>query len=303
MKRHLIKSALLSGMFVGLAVLAAVLPPKASAESDPIAIISQTISAEFFPIEAFILLESGTAEVRQYPAEAVLRAPAVGKEDKTRLFVGAAVPLSVLPDESLTHHYTFFLIGEGAKFAATGMQQWQREKVDTELNTVSSLESHLNQDLSEIRMMEIEAKEVTESLEKLRDEASRVAAVDEIVDLKMQIAIFDTGGDDYKEDRKRLAKLVSLGRRMKDPENINEHLKMLSEQLSQTAQATAMADQLNNRRKEAAKASLTRKLGLIREMKDVDEGTLARNVLALRQRRRLLESRLHITPEEDDRGY
>ena len=275
----------------------------ALAESEPIAIISQTISAEFFPVEAFILLESSDGEVRQYPAEAVLRAPAVSAGDKTRLFVGAAIPLSAVPDGTATHYYTFFLIGEGAKFAATGMQKWQRDQSEPELNSISALESRLNQDLSEIRMMEIEAKEVSEGLDELRSEASRVAAVDEIVDLKMQIAIFDTGGDDYKEERDRLADLVSLGRRMKDPDNINEQLKMLSEQLSQTAQATAMADQLNNRRKEAAKSSLARKLNLIREMKNVDEAALARNVLSLRESRRQLENRLHISSDEENREF
>lgn len=288
---------------VSFAAMCLVAAGAVRADSEPITIISQTISAEFFPIEAFVLLESSEGEVRQYPAEAVLRSPSVSRGDKTRLFVGAAVPRSVLPPGERSPHYTFFLIGEESKFAATAVQQWSSEGTEQELNSIGALEDRVKQDLAEVRMMEVEIKEVSEKLETLREEASRAAAVDEIVDLKMQIAVFEGGGEDNAEERQRLADLVALGRRMEEPEAINDQLKELSEQLMQTAQATAMADQLNNRRKEAAKASLARKLNLIREMKNIDETLLARNVLALRERRRQLESRLHIAGEDGSSDF
>ena len=133
-------------------------------------------------------------------------------------------------------------------------------------------------------------------LELMRDRASRIAGVDEIVDLKLQIGALEGGGEGNQEEQERLRSLIARAREFTDSPESDARRRELQTQLEETAKATAMADRLNARRREAARETLNRQLALIREMRSLSRAELAQSVLQLRARRRGLERRLDISP-------
>ena len=74
-------------------------------------------------------------------------------------------------------------------------------------------------------------------------------------------------------------------------------------QLKAAAQATAMADRLQARKKQAAVSQLNQKLALIKQTSGDDPAQLAKQVLKVRAQRRALEQKLGIGAVSNDREF
>ena len=129
-------------------------------------------------------------------------------------------------------------------------------------------------------------------LSQLREQASKIAEVDEIIDLKSELTNVRGFDEQKSAEIERLRTLVAEGRDAADPKNLVSIRATLAENLAGIAKVTALSDRLSGRRREAAAASYRRKINLVRESEGIDPELLAQEALDLRRRRKELEARL-----------
>jgi len=194
--------------------------------------------------------------------------------------------------------YTFFLLGSDGTFAATPVKTLSSEVFHKAGQTEAELRTGMEGFSKRLALLRAEYQSADHRLNELRDRASVLANVDEIIELKLRLAKLQNTDQDNSAERERLKTLIELGRQQEDPPEVYELLQELSLHLSETAKATAMADRLNSRRREVARVNLNDRLALIREMKSVDSEALGKEILALRTKRKKLESQARSLGEQ-----
>ena len=264
-------------------------------------VIYQTISLGFSPQKSFLLVGGRSGDVQQFPAEFVRTARRAREQgEDIQLLVGARVPERLTEIGEQQIFFTFFLLGEESTFAATPVRGWNGDDLQERAATEEQIRGAMKELEKKIALKREQVSELDRSLETMRDRASSIAGVDDIIDLKMKITRLEGYGQENNAEVERLRKLVERGREQAEPEDIYQRLQELSFHLKEAAQATAMADRLNARRQTAAKLRLRQDLALIREMREQDVTELAQEALKMRSRRRELERDLNVEIVEED---
>ncbi len=259
--------------------------------------IDQVLLVPFEPSWSFVLVETGLGEIQRFPAQFV---SGYRYETETEMrdayLAGARIPLTNL--RKGTFHFSFFVFGDKGEFAATPISEWSHQMLVE--STVD--EKRLRERVSEVkRQVDVERLELSaleDKLRVLRDKASVVSGIDDIVDLNMELTRLKGTAQDSAVEQARLRTLISAGRQEGIDGDIDTRRQQLLELLTETAQATAMADRLSAHRREAARTNLQKKLALVKEMKSVDADVLAKTALELRARRRQLEATRNVQPTE-----
>ena len=138
-----------------------------------------------------------------------------------------------------------------------------------------------------------------------REAASKIAGVDDLIDLKTELASLKGFDDRKAAELDRLREMVKRGRFSPEPESADQLRMQLSQQLRDAARVTADADRMGMSQRESATANYRRKIELVKQAEGVNAEELAQDVLVLRKRRRELEARLNVdapnpeTPERD----
>lgn len=267
----------------------AVLAPEvlsAQTEGGQYGILDQAIAPEFAPQGGFVLYSPVVGVVREQLAAVI---PNGGGEGERQFLAGAAVPLTGLSEDL---SFTFFLRGESGEFLASAVRTWSENTVKKNTSPLERLSSDARQMAEGVAASERELLEVDSSLKALRERASAVAGVDEIVDLKMELARLKGFGDARDQEQQRLRELIERGRTTPDPTDVDERRQELSRHLQDAARVTATAARLSARRKEAAKTTIEQKIALIKEMSGQNPEALAQELLRLRERRKALEAQL-----------
>lgn len=254
-------------------------------------IIEQVVASGFRPDRVLMLRENGLGEVRQHVASYILRG-GEQRENYEQIFVGARLGPNTAASHAGKMLFTFFLIGNRGDFAATPITGWTMEQIRENNRSVNALLEESSTLEAEFKSKQVELTEVEAKLGELRNRASQIAGVDEIIDVKMKLTQVRGYGADNEVEQRRLRDLVERGRAYDEPDNSRIRVQQLSQQLAETARVTALAERLNARRREAARESVERKIALVQEMRGVDAEALAREVLRLRSERRELEAQL-----------
>ncbi len=287
--------------FAAVLFVAAALASPAAAEDTKVlsrlprefGIIEQTIAVPFKPVSAYALVESSAGEVRQYHAVAVpMGGGTTSIEAGQTVLVGAVLPVPAKAAPEGLFHFTFFLANTSGEFAATEVRSLTWKALQANALTVDAMEQEITRyekDLPERREenMQLEAR-----LAQLREKASKIAGVDDLIDLKSELA--NLKGFDEKKiaELDRLHLLVRAGEQRALPPQADDKRMELGDQLRSAAQVTAEADQLGLTKKESVEGAFRRKLELVRQAQGVNAQELAQEVLRLRKHRKELEARL-----------
>ena len=269
-------------------------------------LVDQVVTASFQPKKVFMLLEDGRSRVRQYPGYFTVREEQMDSENvDLQLLVGALVPRRIARSFGETVRFSFFLLGSDGTFAATPVKSALFSSIEKNSLAESTLKDRISSLSVKLNEQQAEYITVQRDLDALRERASSVINVDELVNLKMQLAKLRGQGDDDTTETDRLKRLVERARQMDDLTDGYPLIQSLSLDLTETARVTAMAERLNSRRRDAAKQTLSEKLALIQEMQNVDAESVGKQVLTLRQQRKQLEAELarigkSVTPEEQE---
>lgn len=260
--------------------------------------VDQFVSVPFEPQSVYLLLEKRLGSLEEYPAR-YLRRETFTKSGAApgELYIGAQVPYAGASREPEDVRYTFFMRGAEMSFAATPIRTWTQEAFTSNMATTDALREECVRTEHEIAQRRAESAVFEGELKGLRDQASKIAGIDEIIDLKMELARLKGFGDQKAAEKERLKALLAEGRgqQAEDPK-IDVLRQELSANLRDTARMTAMADRLKSRRREAARTTVEKKLSLVREMSRYNPETLAQEVLKLRAKRKDLEAKLNIAP-------
>lgn len=256
-----------------------------------IGILQQAIVVPFEPVSIYALQEVGPGTVKQY--RAVSYTPGDAKAppgSNVALTVGAPVRRGADANDSGVFHFTFFVTGLEGQFAATEMKAWTWKKLVENTLPFSVMEREIEIDQRSVAALEQSSNDVEAKLAQLREQASKIAEVDELIDLKMELS--NTKGFDEKklDEITRLRRLAELGRTIGDVSAVDEMRVQLSTQLAEAAKTTALSDRLNRSKRDAAAASYRRKLEIIRRNEGIDQQELAQEILQLRRRRKELEA-------------
>lgn len=236
-------------------------------------LFEQRVRVSFQPTGSFLLLSTEPGSVRSFDSAIV--------EGSGEYLVGA-------PLKELGALATFFIRGKDALFAATPVRrvsEVDRRSREDIATSVQELERERLDIERVIGFSEIKLRE-------LRLRAMQIAGVDELIKLQTELNRLQTADKNRQAEEDRLKQLVKIARSQKDPEGIDLLRQSLSENLRDTAQATALAERLKSRKKRSALESFQEKMALIKEMSQYSREELAREILTLRARRRELERAL-----------
>ncbi len=256
------------------------------------AIADEVVNLDFEPKRALILEEADSGKVAQYPAVAV---PFAGVKSRgNELIVGAAVPVI----HAAALKYTFFLAGKEGQFAATEVREMTSAKLTENSVTIAGLNSETQALRDELKVKRVQLISLDEKLSDLREKASKVANIDEIIDLRVKVRDLKAAEEKNNAETERLQALLETGRQQKDSAEIDSARREIAVHLQEAAKVTALADRLEEGRKDSASQSFAQKLELVREMDEIDPKELASQVLQVRKHRRELENRLGITSSD-----
>ena len=289
-----------------LAVLALIAPQAALAQAGAgetglppqfppnVGILEQTIAVPFEPVSLYALQEISLGQIRQYRAVAAqISSPEEAEQSKSvQLIVGAPIAKDAEADDAGVFHFTFFLTDLNGQFAATEVKGWSWKRLAENTLPGALLERNGAAYAQEISMQQTKNVEMEKQLSTMREQASKIAEVDEIIDLKSELSNVRGFDEQKSSEVERLKTLVAEGRDLADPPDLVRIKATLAENLAGVAKVTALADRLSGRRKDAAAASYRRKINLVRESEGIDPELLAQEALDLRRRRKELEARL-----------
>lgn len=263
---------------------------------DDLSFIDQHVSTAFDPKRSYIFFEPALGKVRQYPAATIAEEGKISdSETIDRRIVGAKVALDQIPETSTAVHFSFFILGEEGVFAATPVRSWPVDKLKENSQSVAELHGEIAELEAQKRENDLKILSLEDDLDILRQEASKIAGVEDIVELQREQRSVETMLKNSEKEKLRLERLVELGRELDDPQEIDAIRTDLLDQLKEAAQATAMADRLNARRKASALTVLKNKLASVRQTANLNPEALAQEVLRLRKVRREWEGRLNVS--------
>lgn len=263
------------------------------ADEADVGVIDQLVTLSFYPKQVILLLETSVGNVRRYSGMFV--SATQEKPVGDRYLLGSPIPrtlLSRLPDPV---RYVFFIIDDQGNMATTPVRQLSKKALLRNGRAVRVLVDYVNAAALQLKEEDEALRTLLENTRPVRERASQIAGVDDIIDLKMELAKLQGFDEENVAEVSRLKTLVERGRNLPDMPNLYPLIQELSLHLEEAAKVTAMADRLNTRRRETALSGLQKKLALVKEAKNYDREALARDVLRLRERRRELERQLHIT--------
>ena len=286
----------LAPLFSGVFVSAAAAEPPTKTD---IVLVDQMVASSFVPESSFLLYVHEGLGVRKVPATFVDQGPGEHSAKERKLLLGSATPIVLTGEAPL--FFTFFLKGSASTFAATPIRSWATPVLRENIHDPTSV----GEDVSDLRarkeQLSSTLKEVELALRALRKQASQIAGVDEIIDLKLELARVKGFGEQGGPEQERLAQLIQIGRTRKDSPQIDQQRLNLTLQLQDTAQKTAMALRLQARRKAAAHQAFERKLSLVRQMSRYDPTVLAQDIVRLRKQNADLRAEIgdSMPPPED----
>jgi len=286
-------------LFVIVLLLLGVTPKLAAADAPSVAMVDQLVSLPFLPSKVLLVQKLSDDSVRLYPGS-VLPNRLPGKHGIDNILYLLVAPVSLEPADSAEEDFSlvFLLFDANNNFYGTAVQTMSWEELRQNSESAEELQLKTEELTRRKKITSVEATDMQQKLEGLRDEASKIAGVDEIIDLKMELVQLKGFGEEHAQELERLRELVEYGRGLADPANIDQQRQELMSHLTEAAKVTSVAERLNSRRRQTAVATVQAKLNLIRRMRNVDSNALAKEALRLRAIRRQLEVRLGIAPTE-----
>ena len=276
------------------------LPAQAQPVPEGVGFIDELIALDITPEKVFSLVEIAPGEVERYPAKFLdyyetIRYPKVVGDTNHWI---VASPLT-LPKETQSLTFTFFLIAEDGYFAGTPVVNRSLEQIIDERKPTSQLEEEVRQSrkklLSQVKMLE----GLDEELAELREKASKVVGIENIVDLNMELSELEGFSSELESEKERLEELIKIGRKAKQPANLAQKRRELQAFLKEAAKVTAMADRLNKKKKNAALSTLRKNISLVKQTSGYNLQLLSQEVLKLRRQRRKLEAQLNLATRGD----
>ncbi|MCC6221069.1 MAG: hypothetical protein IT291_07510 [Deltaproteobacteria bacterium] len=254
-------------------------------------VVDQDVFLSFVPIKAFLLIEGG--EVKHFPAVFIEKDLGKGSKLGRKYFqVGAILPSVIANKMGAILRFTFFFVGEQSQFAATPVVEWSMAELLSNYKGIEAVEAAVADLNSLLNLAQYQMSELEESLNEVREDASRIAGVDNIIMLKTRLAELESDEVSKQAERARLERLLAIGRGLADVPELSFYMQELSVHLQEAAKTTAMADRLSVRKRKAARAKLNYKIALAKKFGDENPVPLTKEVARLRQVRRQLEKRL-----------
>jgi hypothetical protein len=268
--------------------------PSANADEADVGIIDKLISVPFNPTQVNILLESSSGSIRNYPAQFTLaRIENIAPHKEDRYLIGAAIPKALVSDIGDPFYFVFFISDDNQNLATTPVHFLKKDALKRNSQTTQTILERVHFLESRIEIESGKLTSLEHELIPIRDKASEIANVNDIIDLNSQLTRLKIFGDENVQEIERLNRLLELGREIEEPENVNLLLQEVSQQLRDAAKVTAMADRLSKRQRHAAKSTMEQKLALIRKTQSVNREAVAKDILRLRKQRQELEKQFY----------
>lgn len=289
---------------IALTLCASPALPARAADDALYGIVQQTIAVPFKPVSVYALVDFGKGKINQFPGTFVPYQSASGDDRNSRVAVAAVVPLPVpAPPSDQSFRFTFFLASLDGEFAATEVADMTWDQLQQVPHSVEAINAEIEQLQKRIPQQKEKNSVTQKKFTELRDKASQIAQVDDLLDLRSELENLK-GNDDKKSDEvDHIREAIRLGYRTPASPAVDAVRLDLLGQLYAAARVTAFVDREADLKRSSAEMSYQRKLELIRETENLDPDALAQEALQLRERRRALERQLHENGGEEDRDF
>lgn len=254
---------------------------------EDIFLLSEFVEVPFLAQRAQLVIWQPEQGVSTYPAHVEL----VIKENSSQYFVGALINLNRRTNTSEVF-YSFVLSDEQLNSFATPMARTSYQTLMEQERSLEDLEAANTKVVEKIKETEKKMEKLEVRATELRNMISEIVGVEDIIKLRAEAAALRIRNNDLQAHRDYLVQMQEIAKKMPEVEDIDILRKELNSHLQATAEATALADRLVKRRKQAAIMELQNKVLAVREAANEDPKALAKTALELRAERKRLEMKV-----------
>lgn len=269
-----------------------------------IRIIDEVVPVAFEPKDIFLLLAVQPNSIIAFPLHrAPQPLPRKSIADPLEILVGTQFCDPRLMSPTVDFYYSVVALDGQGQFAATPVARMTGKELLENTKSVDTLQENIDAIKAQLSSADLAEAKIDPELAQLRMGISQLVKIDDLVQLRLMVSYLEADVAKKFEEIKRLQDLLAAGRAQGEEESYGDLRQDLSMRLRETAQVTAMADRLQNRKKRAAQTALEYKMNLIQTTQGVDPNSLAREVLRLRAERQNLERELGVAAPTENRDF
>ena len=262
--------------------------------------VAESIELPFKPTKAHAYIETRFKDVQVYPAETYVIEEHLGKSE---IVVGAMIEWNRFDMNGKAFLLAFIFEDDEGKFSGFPVHTVSNDDCLRKTVGISALREQSETIEQQVKDLEQNSLILDQRLKELRDKVSVLVGADKIIQVRSEVAANKGRVSDLTIDKQRLERLISQSKTMPEMEDVDILRRELSVHLQEAAKATATADRLNKRKKEAAMHEIQNNVALIKETNQDNPQDLARMALELRAERKRLEMRLGSSASESQNEF
>lgn len=266
--------------------------------AEDFAIIEQTISAGFKPASTYALVAQKLSSNNWRLIKRIHGTIIQGTEDDSAVDVAVIVPKEVFSEEDQELYYSFFLLSLDGEISATEVKTITKEQLLNSFVPNEQLNQEITQFEQQLPILKTKNVISQNKLSQSKEKASKIAEVDDLVDLKSELESLKENDTDSVSEIQSLKNLYASN--VYNPNTLEDtQLRMdLEKKLREVIQSTTFHKKTENNSPAEIIANFQKKIELVKSAEDTNPEVLAKEVLALRKKRLELESKLNATGTE-----
>lgn len=290
-------------MFKIILTLNLLLFATSSALAQNFGIIEQTIAVGFKPTSTYALVAQKLSSNNWRLIKRIHGTIIPSPEEEETLYVAVVVPQEVFSEEDQELYYSFFLLSVDGEIAATEVKTITKEQLLNSFVPKEQLSLEIKQFEQQLPVLKTKNVISQNKLSQTKEKVSKIAEVDDLIDLKSELANLKEGDSDAASEVEVLKNLYAEN--VYKPVSL-EHLQMrmeLEKQLKDILKSTTFQKKSSSNSPAEIISNFHRKIELAKSISNSNPEILAKEVLALRKKRLELEAQTSSTGTESNKDF
>lgn len=268
------------------------------AKAEDFGIIEQTIAVGFKPASTYALVtQKPTGRNKQL----VRRIHgSIIPSDNNSVHVAILVPNNIFNEEEQEIYYCFFLLSTDGEIAATEVKTTSKEQILNSFISKAKLLEEIKQYEEQLPVLKTKNVLSQTKLSQTKEKASKIAEVDDLVDLKSELENLKSGDSNAMFVMLFLKNLYAKNAFFQDtPEDMQMRME-LDAQLREILKASLLNKKAESNSPADIIANFHKKIELVKSTENSNAELLAIEVLRLRKQRKELEAQLNTETTSKD---
>lgn len=258
-------------------------------------IIEQTIAVSFKPTSTYALVAQKLSASNWRLIKRIHGTIVANPEDEGTLDVAVVVPQEVFSEEDQELYYSFFLISVDGEIAATEVKAITKEQLLNSFIPQEQLSLEIKQFEQQLPILKTKNVISQNKLNQTKEKVSKIAEVDDLIDLKSELASLKEGDSNAASEVEVLKNLYADNVYKPDsPEDLQMRMD-LEKQLKEIIKSSTFQKKSTSNSPAEIISNFHKKIELAKSISYNNPEILAKEVLSLRRKRLELEAQLSST--------